>query len=95
MGYIRINKLLRYTDLSIEELTGLLGGEEVLNPNTKLGIYREENESVDYNSLSTDELLSIRNSISRVLDNRLSSLHDEYISLKVKIEHPDLYSLAL
>ena len=95
MGYIRINKLLRYTDLSIEELSGLLGKEEVLNPNTKLGIYKEENGSVDYNSLSIDELLSIRNSINRVLDRRLSSLHDEYVSLKVKIEHPDLYPLAL
>jgi hypothetical protein len=95
MAYIRINKLLRNTDLSIEELSALLGKDIVLNPNTKLGIYKEENGSVDYNSLSIDELLSIRNSISRVLDRRLSSLHDEYISLKVKIEHPDLYSLAL
>jgi hypothetical protein len=95
MGYIRINKLLRYTDLSIEELSGLLGKEEVLNPNTKLGIYKEENGSVDYNSLSIEELLSIRNDVHKVLDRRLSSLHDEYISLKVKIEHPDLYSLAL
>jgi len=93
MGYIRVNKLLRYTDLSIEELTGLLGGEEVLNSNTKLGVYREENGSLDYNSLSTDELITIKNYIHRLLDIRLSSLHDEYISLKVKIEHPDLCSL--
>jgi len=93
MAYIRINKLLRRTDLTIEELSGMLGKD--LNPNTKLGVYKEENGSVDYNSLSIDELLSIRNDISRVLDRRLSSLHDEYISLKVKIEHPDLYSLAL
>jgi len=95
MAYIRINKLLRRTDLTIEELSALLGKDIVLNPNTKLGIYREENGSVDYNSLSIEELLSIRNDINRVLDRRLSSLHDEYVSLKVKIEHPDLYSLAL
>jgi hypothetical protein len=94
MAYIRINKLLRHTDLSIEELSSMIG-EEVLNPNTKLGIYREENGSLDYNSLSIEELLSIRNDVHKVLDRRLSSLHDEYISLKVKIEHPDLYSLAL
>lgn len=91
MGYIRVNKLLRYTDLSIEELTGLLGGEEVLNRNTRLGIYREENGSIDYNSLSTDELLSIRNSISRVLDRRLDEIKKQWMLLDDKINNPNLY----
>jgi hypothetical protein len=94
MGYIRVNKLLRYTNLSIEELTGLIGGREVLNPNTKLGVYKEENESIDYNSLSTDELISIKNDILRILDGRLSVLYNEYSVLKNKIEYSNLYSLA-
>jgi hypothetical protein len=93
MAYIRINKLLRRTDLSIEELSALLGKDIVLNPNTKLGIYKDDT-NVDYNSLSNDELLSNINSMYRVLNLRLDSLHNEYTSLQSRIEHPDIYSLA-
>jgi len=84
MRYIRVNKLLRTTDWTLEELTSIFG--ENINPNTKLGVYREEDSSIDYNSLSSDDLLVIRNNINRTLNNRLETMEREYIDLKKKIQ---------
>ena len=84
MRYIRVNKLLRTTDWTLEELTCIFG--ENINPNTKLGVYREEDSSIDYNSLSSDDLLDIRNNINRILNNRVETMEREYIDLKKKIQ---------
>jgi hypothetical protein len=84
MKYIRVNKLLRTTDWTLEELSSIFG--ENINPNTKLGVYREEDGSIDYRSLSSDDLLDIRNNINRILNDRVETMERQYIDLKKKIQ---------
>lgn len=85
MKYIRVNRLLRTTDLTFDELTGMFG--ENINSNTKLGVYREEDGSIDYRSLSSDDLLDIRNNINKILNTRLDTMEREYMDLKKKIQY--------
>jgi len=85
MKYIRVNQLLRNTSYTLEELTLMFG--ENINPNTKLGVYREEDGSIDYRSLSSDDLLDVRNNINKILNTRLDNMEREYMDLKKKIQY--------
>lgn len=85
MKYIRVNQLLRNTSYTLEELTCMFG--ENINPNTKLGVYREEDGSIDYRSLSSDDLLDVRNNINKILNTRLDNMEREYMDLKKRIQY--------
>lgn len=86
MRHVRVNKLFRYgNDLSLEVLTDLFGQD--INPNDKLVIKK------DYKNMSTEDLLNMKDYIHRILNDRLDVLHNDYLSLKDKIDHPELYSL--
>jgi hypothetical protein len=90
MRHVRVNKLLRYgDDLSLEVLTDLFGQE--VNSNDKLVINKDV---TDYLTMPTEELIEMKDYLHRILNERLESLHTDYLSLKGKINNPDLYSLS-
>lgn len=90
MRHVRVNKLLRYgDDLSLEVLTDLFGQD--INTNDKLVVSRDV---TDYQTMSTEDLIDMKDYIHRILNERLDVLHNDYLSLKDKIEHPELYSLS-
>jgi hypothetical protein len=87
MRHIRINKLIRCSnDLSIEVIGDLLGCE--VNPNDKLVL------SKDHDDMTTEELIEVKNYIHRILNDRLSTVKAEYMSLDDRINNPDLYTLV-
>jgi len=87
MRHIRINKLIRSSnDLSIEVIGDLLGCE--VNPNDKLVL------SKDHDDMTTEELIEVKNYIHRILNDRLSTVKAEYMSLDDRINNPDLYTLV-
>ena len=90
MRHVRVNKLLRYgDDLSLEVLTDLFGQD--INTNDKLVVSRDV---TDYQTMSTEDLIDMKDYIHRILNDRLDVLHNDYLSLKDKINQPDLYSLS-
>jgi hypothetical protein len=90
MRHVRVNKLLRYgDDLSLEVLTDLFGQD--INTNDKLVVSRDV---TDYQTMSTEDLIDMKDYIHRILNDRLNVLHNDYLSLKGKINQPDLYSLS-
>lgn len=90
MRHVRVNKLLRYgDDLSLEVLTDLFGQD--ININDKLVVSRDV---TDYQTMSTEDLIDMKDYIHRILNDRLDVLHNDYLSLKGKINQPDLYSLS-
>ena len=87
MRHIRINKLLRYGDnLSVEVIGDLLGQQ--VNPNDKLVL------SKNHNDMTTEELIEMKNSIHRILNDRLSMLKLEYMALDDEIHNPYLCTLV-
>ena len=90
MRHIRVNKLLRYgDDLSLELLSELFGHE--VNRNDKLVINKDV---TDYLTMPTEELIEMKDYLHRILNERLEALHTNYLSLKGKINNPDLYSVS-
>ncbi len=90
MRHVRVNKLLRYgDDLSLEVLTDLFGQD--INTNDKLVVSKDV---TDYQTMSTEDLIDMKDYLHRILNERLDVLHTDYLSLKDKIEHPELYSLS-
>jgi hypothetical protein len=90
MKHIRINKLLRYgDDLSLDVLNTLLGEE--LSINDKLVLSRD---ATDYLSMSTEDLIEMKDYLHRILNDRLSVAKQEYTSLENRINHPNLYALS-
>ena len=89
MRHVRVNKLLRYgDDLSLEVLTDLFG--QTINSNDKLIVSKDV---TDYQTMSTEDLIDMKDYIHSILNDRLEILHNDYLSLKDKIDHPELYSL--
>ena len=87
MGHIRINKLIRCsTNLTLEVMSDLLGQQ--VNPNDKLVI------SKDYSDMSTEELIEMKDYLHRILNDRLSAVKAEYMSLDDRINNPELYTLV-
>ena len=90
MKHIRINKLLRYgDDLSLDVLNTLLGEE--LSINDKLVLSRD---ATDYLSMSTEDLIEMKDYLHRILNERLSMAKQEYMSLDDRINNPNLHALA-
>jgi hypothetical protein len=90
MKHIRINKLLRYgDDLSLDVLSSLLGEE--LSINDKLVLQRD---ATDYLSMSTEDLIEMKDYLHRILNDRLSVAKQEYASLENRINNPNLYALS-
>jgi hypothetical protein len=67
-------------------MSDLLGQQ--VNPNDKLVI------SKDHSDMSTEELIEMKDYIHRILDDRLSVVKAEYMSLDNRINNPDLYALS-
>jgi hypothetical protein len=44
--------------------------------------------------MPTEELIEMKDYIHRILNERLDALHTNYLSLKGKINNPDLYSVS-
>lgn len=87
MRHIRVNKLLRNSsELSLELLSELL--ETSVNPNDKLGILS------DYESMTTNELIDMKNYLHRILEQRVDALQQDYISLHNRVNNPNLYELT-
>ena len=90
MKHVRVNKLLRYgDDLSLQVLTDLFGQD--INTNDKLVLSKDV---TDYQTMSTEDLIDMKDYIHSILNDRLDVLHNDYLTLKDKIEHPELYSLS-
>lgn len=90
MAHIRINKLLRYgDDLSVDVISTLLG--EQVNPNDKLVLQRDV---TDYLTMSTEDLIEMKDYLHRILNDRLSVAKQEYMSLDDRINNPNLYALS-
>jgi len=87
MKHIRINKLIRYSDdLSVDVISSLLG--EQVSPNDKLVLSR------NYETMSTEDLIEMKDYLHRILNNRLSMAKQEYASLDNRINNPNLYALS-
>ena len=72
MRHVRVNKLLRYgDDLSLEILTDLFGQD--INTNDKLVVSRDV---TDYQTMSTEDLIDMKDYIHRILNDRLDVLKD-------------------
>lgn len=90
MKHVRINKLLRYgDDLSVDVISTLLG--EQVSPNDKLVLQRDV---TDYLTMSTEDLIDMKDYLHRILNERLSMAKEEYMSLDDRINNPNLHSLA-
>jgi hypothetical protein len=87
MKHVRINKLLRYSDdLSVDVISSLLG--EQVSPNDKLVLSR------NYETMSTEDLIEMKDYLHRILNERLSMAKQEYMSLDDRINNPNLHALA-
>ena len=90
MKHIRINKLLRYgDDLSVDVISSLLG--EDVSINDKLVLQRDV---TDYETMSTEDLIDMKDYLHRILNDRLSKAKEEYTSLDNRINSPNLYALS-
>lgn len=90
MAHIRINKLLRYgDDLSLDVISSLLG--EQVSINDKLVLSRDV---TDYLTMSTEDLIEMKDYLHRILNERLSLAKQEYASLDDRINNPNLYALS-
>jgi hypothetical protein len=90
MKHVRINQLLIYgDDLSVEVISDLLGQQ--VSSNDKLVLQRDV---VDYLTMPTEDLIEMKDYIHRILNDRLSTVKEEYMSLDNRINNPDLYSLS-
>ena len=90
MKHIRINKLLRYgDDLSLDVISSLLG--EQVSINDKLVLSRDV---TDYLTMSTEDLIDMKDYLHRILNERLSVAKQEYASLDNRINNPNLYALS-
>ncbi len=90
MKHIRINKLLRYRDeLSVDVISSLLG--EQVSSNDRLVLGRD---AVDYLTMSTEDLIDMKDYLHRILNERLSLVKQEYASLENRINHPNLHALS-
>ena len=90
MKHVRINKLLRYgDDLSVEVIGNLLG--QTVSPNDKLVLQKDV---LDYLTMSTEDLIDMKDYLHRILDDRLSKVKEEYMSLDNRINNPNLYALS-
>ena len=90
MAHIRINKLLRYgDDLSVDVISSLLG--EQVSLNDKLVLSRDV---TDYLTMSTEDLIDMKDYLHRILNDRLSVAKQEYASLDNRINNPNLYALS-
>ena len=90
MRHVRVNKLLRYgDDLSLEVLTDLFGQD--INTNDKLVVSRDV---TDYQTMSTEDLIEMKDYLHRILNDRLSKAKEEYTSLDNRINNPNLYALS-
>jgi hypothetical protein len=87
MKHVRINKLLRYgDDLSLDLISSLLGEEVSINDKLVL--------SRNYETMSTEDLIEMKDYLHRILNNRLSVAKQEYMSLDERINSPNLYALS-
>ena len=90
MKHVRINKLLRYgDDLSLDLISSLLGEEVSIHD--KLVLSRD---AVDYQTMSTEDLIEMKDYLHRILNDRLSVAKQEYASLDNRINNPNLHALA-
>jgi hypothetical protein len=90
MRHVRINKLLRYgDDLSLDVISSLLGEEVSIND--KLVLSRDV---TDYLTMSTEDLIEMKDYLHRILNERLSVAKQEYTSLDNRINNPNLYALS-
>ena len=90
MKHIRINKLLRYgDDLSVDVISSLLG--EDVSINDKLVLSRDV---TDYETMSTEDLIDMKDYLHRILNDRLSKAKEEYTSLDNRINNPNLHALS-
>lgn len=87
MSYIRVNKLLRAGNLTIEQLAELMGVASI-NPNQKLGfIDTINNETVAVHAnMDSDTLIAIRDAINGELGGRLATMKDNYLEFKGKVK---------
>lgn len=90
MKHIRINKLIRYgDDLSLDVISSLLG--EDVSINDKLVLSRDV---TDYETMSTEDLIDMKDYLHRILNDRLSKVKEQYMSLDNRINSPNLYALS-
>ena len=83
--YVRVNKLLRASNLTEEELASLMN-LETISPNAKLGIVESVKEiAVVDLCMNSETLLSIRDSINAELKARLAVKEQEYLSFRDRV----------
>lgn len=87
MKYVRVNKLLREPNLTLERLAVLIGLESI-SPNDKLGIIdnSKKEQMIVHTDMATETLLFIRDAINDELKGRLSEIEAHYLDLKNKVE---------
>jgi len=87
MSYIRVNKLLRVANLTVEQLAELMGVDHV-NPNQKLGFLDnvDKESVVVHTDMDSDTLIALRNAINAELDSRLSEIRADYLEFKNKVK---------
>lgn len=80
--YVRVNKLLRASNLTEKELAELMN-LDTISPNAKLGIIESVNQiAVVDLCMNSETLLSIRDTINAELKSRLAVKEREYLSFK-------------
>lgn len=87
MKYIRVNKLLREPNLTVERLAELMGLDSI-SPNDKLGVVDNSTKEqlIVHTDMDSETLLSIRDAINDELRGRLSEMEAECRIFKAKVD---------
>ena len=87
MKYVRVNKLLREPNLTIERLAELIGLESI-SPNDKLGVVDNSTKEqlIVHTDMDSETLLSVRDAINDELRGRLSEMEAECRIFKAKVD---------
>lgn len=87
MKYVRVNKLLRESNLTLEKLAELIG-LDFINPNDKLGIIdnNEKEQIIVHTDMNSETLIAIRDAINDELDNRLSEMEADCKVFRAKVK---------
>ena len=88
MKYVRVNKLLREQNLTVERLAELIG-IDTISPNDKLGIVdnSQKERMIVHTDMDSETLLAVRDAINNELNGRLSEMKANYLEFKDKVKN--------
>ena len=87
MSYVRVNKLLREPNLTVERLAELMC-LEFISPNDKLGVIDNstKEQMIVHTDMDSETLLAIRDAINDELRGRLSEMEANCRMFKAKLD---------